>query len=799
MFKSNSNGWLVALLALVLLAFALRMVQIGQLRMWGDEGFSVYSANRDLVAISFDSKDVDPHPPLYYYLLHFYLPIAGFSELSIRFLSVFFGTATVALIYAIGKQMFYVRVGLLAAAIAAVAPFGIQYSQEVRMYALVMFLGAIAMWFFVRIANSELLTAKSQITNPKPTAHGRLWVGFFAAMFLTQYSLYQTAFMFVAQGVFLLPFLRRRFPLIVRWLTVSVVIVILFLPWLLTHSGSALADIQDVAGGTAPMNLPTFLARGFAAISAGPTIPLNNGLTLAALFAATIVLGLGLACVTRTAKLNDWLLVAFVAVPMASLYPIYFVAPLYRGRLFAVAFVPLLLLIARSASILISRARLVAVPLALLVLGTSTYSLNSYYFQYNRYSAAVEDYVPAIQMIEQHAQPGDVVLFHAYWQQGYFLSHYHGPPLTYAALENQTDLAAAVSQPRSVWAIIQGLPFHPVEYWLAQHAFPLGENDFGQMRVLSYRAGTPARGETFATPITFDNGIQLLGYHANDTPVESGGGIVTVQLDWQAGQKIDRDYSVSLRLTNPAGDQVWAQADGRPSSGTEPTLSWKLGQTVSDRHALTIPSGTPPGTYALEAVLYDINGSAVANIVAPDNLRGQAVWLGTVDVVRSKTASPEPLIPNPIDARWNEIALVGTGTLPEEIAAGETLPLTLFWQARQKPTHDYRVHILVLDSADGWRASDIQSPASEAFPTSQWQAGEIWTGKFRLQIDRGAVPGDLSVFIFVMDEKSDETLALETRAPARDLEIKGSISPQNVLVHAVRIAVLRIPGIQSTK
>ncbi|HEX7586752.1 MAG TPA: glycosyltransferase family 39 protein, partial [Anaerolineae bacterium] len=162
MFKSNSKTWLVALLALVLLAFALRMVQIGQLRMWGDEGFSVYSANRDLVAISFESKDVDPHPPLYYYLLHFYLPIAGFSEFSIRFLSVFFGTATVALIYAIGKRMFDLRVGLLATAIAALAPFGVQYSQEVRMYALVMFLGAIALWFFLQIANSELLVAKPQ-------------------------------------------------------------------------------------------------------------------------------------------------------------------------------------------------------------------------------------------------------------------------------------------------------------------------------------------------------------------------------------------------------------------------------------------------------------------------------------------------------------------------------------------------------------------------------------------------------------------------------------------------------------
>jgi hypothetical protein len=228
-------------------------------------------------------------------------------------------------------------------------------------------------------------------------------------------------------------------------------------------------------------------------------------------------------------------------------------------------------------------------------------------------------------------------------------------------------------------------------------------------------------------------------------------------------------------------------------------LSWKPGQTIADRHVLTIPSGTPPGTYALQAWLDDIDGNAAANIVAPSNLRGQTISLGAVNLVRAKTPSPEPVIPNPIVAQWNEIALAGTSTLPDRIGAGETLPLTLFWQARQKPMHNYRVHILVLDSAEGRRASDTQSPASDAFPTSQWQAGEIWTGKFQLHIAPGAVPGDLSVFVSLTDEKSDETLELQTRAPTRDLEIQGPAATQNVLVHAVRIATLRVTGIQPTK
>jgi uncharacterized membrane protein len=785
---------IAALLALILCAFALRMFHAPTTLMWGDEGFSVYSANRDLVSISFASKDVDPHPPLYYYLLHFYLPVFGFSELAIRFFSIFFGTATVALMYALGKKMFDTRVGMLAAALAAIAPFGVQYAQEVRMYALVMFLGAVTLWLFWRIADREWQRANS--TAPRPS----LWLAFFVSMLLTQYSLYQSAFLFIAQGIFLLPFLKRHLGFIVRWLAVSLAIVVLFLPWLLTHSGSALADVQGVAGDTAPMSLPEFLARGFAAIAVGPTIPLNNALNLAALVAAVIVLGLAVALATRAAQVSDWLLVAFALVPMASLYPIYLVAPLYRGRLFAVSFVPLLLLLARSAVLIVSRARaigrlwasLAATPIALLALGASAYSLHSYFFVYNRYSPAVEDYMPAIQMIEQRAQPGDVVLFHAYWQEGYFLSHYHGAPLEYKMLDSENDLAAAVAPSRNVWAIIQALPIHGAEAWLAQHAFPLGESDFGLMRVLAYRAGTPARGETFPAPLVFDNGIELLGYHVNATPIESGRGIVTLQLDWRAVRKPARDFAISVRLTDARGEIVWAQADGQPSGGTQPTSAWAPGQVVYDHRPLTVPPGTPPGTYAIQITMYDTATHAAASITAPADRRGQTLTLGTVEIARPHLAPPAPLIPNPLDAQWSEIALIGTGSLPDEIGAGETLPLTLYWQARQKPTRDYRVHVLVLDAAGRWRAAGIQRPANNAFPTTAWNVGETWLDKFQWSIDADSAPGDASIFVFVTEAQSDETLPLKTSAPTRDLTLKGIVSPQPMLVHAVRVATIRI-------
>ena len=782
--NDDSHIWTILLIGIILLSFALRVWDIGGLRMWGDEGFSVYSASRDLHAITFELKDVDPHPPLYYYLFHFYLPIGGFSEFSIRFFSVIFGTATIALVYSIGKRMFDRRVGVLAAAIITLAPFAVHYSQEVRMYAQVIFFGALAMWFFVGVYHSERSEESPPMNRgllrrfaPRNDTWRR-WLGFFFSMLLTQYSLYQAAFIFVAQGIFLLPFLKRRFGFVLRWLAVSTAVVILFIPWLLAHSGSALTDVQGVAGDTTPMNIVEFLARGFAAISVGTTIPLANAFTLAALFLAVIVIGLIITLVRRRAQINDWLLVAFVAIPMLSLYPIYFVAPLYRGRLFALALVPLMLLLARSALLIIEHARFAVIPLALLIVGASTYSLSDYYFRYDRYSAVVEDYLPAIHDIEQRAQLGDVVLFHAYWQQGYFLSHYHGAPLIYGSVDNQNNLDSAVSQPRNVWAIIQALSHHGVEDWLAQNAAFLGEKDYGQMRVLSYRAGTPAVGETFASPVIFDNGMTLLGYHVNgNAALESGRGSVILKLDWRATQNIASDYIVSTRLTSVAGNIVWTQVDNPPTNGSVPTSKWQAGQSITDYQTIPIPPGTPPGTYGVRIVVYESSNGRVANIIAPEDRLGQSIATGSVSVSRS-TEATIPITPTvPLTATWNGIALIGSDQVPQEINAGDSIPLTLYWKALQNPASDYVVHTELFDSSGVWHGSDIHGPANAGF-TSDWNAGDTWIDKFNLYVDAGSVRGDAKLFVFLSEEKSDQNTPQQANELAR--------------VQAVQIGIVKI-------
>jgi 4-amino-4-deoxy-L-arabinose transferase-like glycosyltransferase len=95
----------------------------------------------------------ESNPPLYYVLAWGWAKAFGSSEIGLRSLSALFGAATVPVGYLVGRQLASRRAGLLLAALVAVNPMLIWYSQEARSYALLVFLGALSLLFFARALN----------------------------------------------------------------------------------------------------------------------------------------------------------------------------------------------------------------------------------------------------------------------------------------------------------------------------------------------------------------------------------------------------------------------------------------------------------------------------------------------------------------------------------------------------------------------------------------------------------------------------------------------------------------------
>ena len=127
----------VAFGAVLVVSLALRFWTRSAL--WFDEALSVNIARLPLGRISGALRH-DGHPPLYYYLLHWWIELFGIGDVAVRALSGVFAVATLPLAWLAGRRIGGKRVAWLVLIVVATSPYAFRYATEARMYAIVMFL-----------------------------------------------------------------------------------------------------------------------------------------------------------------------------------------------------------------------------------------------------------------------------------------------------------------------------------------------------------------------------------------------------------------------------------------------------------------------------------------------------------------------------------------------------------------------------------------------------------------------------------------------------------------------------------
>jgi len=133
---------------LVFLAFALRAYRLDFQSLWRDEVDALRFATRPPAALLATFRQPGENGPLYFLLLRGWLALCGNSEFSLRYLSLLAGTLTVSLTAALGRRLVGTWAALLGALFIATSPYLIWYSQEGKMYALVVSLVLAALWAF---------------------------------------------------------------------------------------------------------------------------------------------------------------------------------------------------------------------------------------------------------------------------------------------------------------------------------------------------------------------------------------------------------------------------------------------------------------------------------------------------------------------------------------------------------------------------------------------------------------------------------------------------------------------------
>lgn len=225
-------------------------------------------------------KEHPEHSPLYYVLARGWLQAFGHSTVTIRALSLIFGLLVLPCAYWLGVELFRDRAyGWAVAAIMAISPFHVLYSQEAREYSL---------WTLtILLSSATLLRAerRKEVVN---------WGLYGLTVALGLYTHPFSGFVSIGHGIYVLAsggfrWTRR----LTAYLLASALGMLLFFPWLwvvIQHFSKFLGNTESVnltRDGFLPLFWGLNLSRVFFDLNQGPSAinPLHYILFALAIYA----------------------------------------------------------------------------------------------------------------------------------------------------------------------------------------------------------------------------------------------------------------------------------------------------------------------------------------------------------------------------------------------------------------------------------------------------------------------------------------------------------------------------------
>jgi len=760
--------------ATVLVAFFLRAYRLADKNVWWDEGWSVWLSQKNLAWIALRTA-ADEHPPLHYWLLHFWNLLAGTDAFAGRFISLVFGVLTIALLYRIGKRIGGAWVGILAALFLAVARFHIWWSQDIKNYTPSIFFVFAAVWFALQMTSD-----KRQVTSDAPrhsspplrfasgaivvTRHVVLyalfaalavWTHYLAVLVLIALNVY-AVFVFVVDN----SKIEIRNSKFANWLIANLLAAALFAPWMYMY-------LQNAATWSAAptFDFSVFLKLVATVLPLGVTTNIDDYAWPTAGFTLLIVFGYAWAFVNSKFKiLNSKSLIGFasfeirnsnftllfaliIALPpvliyLLSLTPVSFFAPKIQARYLLVLLPAYVMLLALGVALLARFSRYLAAFAVLFVLAASTFVLNDYYAD----RRLTDDYATLANTINSFARQGDLVLLDTDQEWPTFL-YYLRAPLEWLGAPNGRPMDAgaadtlvqrALTRGSAVWlvAIPDALatdPQHMLEARLARELGKQYERTVGDKRLVLYapapRDFVNVAREDFAPQYLradqVDANARLLGFDLPVRELESGD---------------------TLRLVT-----YW-------SAAYPAMVSVRLGTLI------TIPLQMPSGALMRYENDFAIPPDAAGDFTVAIN----QITLARVHIKPRTSAAPAGAIAHPTDHHLGDaIHLVGY-TLPQtKFHAGETAPITLYWRADRAIDTSYTAFVHLVGTQFNpkqnnplWGQVD-RVPREGAYPTSAWLPNEIVPDAYRVPIDADAPAGPYKIEVGLYDPATGARLPVD--------------------------------------
>jgi uncharacterized membrane protein len=601
-FRVMMQRQMLALVLILLLAAAGRILNIDQESLWVDEGFSYWAIRHD------DMLNIiinDVHPPLYFFGLRLWEGVTGLSELALRYFSVLPSLLSVGMMVPLMREFGRLRgtdaptwLPVTGALLLALADMEIYISQQVRMYS----------WHVLWIIVSMTLFLRWLRLHKDRTLI--LWGG---ANVLLLYTQYIGLASIAVQGMAVLLFQRGRTR--IKGVVMLALVGVAFIPWMLVVVSGQTDNI-----GTG-FNVPSTLASLWDWREEWFTgqWALMIGLAVAGL---VVVRGERV----RPHWASAFILAGWLILPVAGAYVLNFYTPIlmdYRLTQITPAVVALIAL------------GLVNIPQTtrgFLVIVILVYGVAIYDTPRPR---------PPWQAVGQnaalYAQPDDLALAHITPSGDWHMMYYYERFMP--ALERRSLRQWQLEDGETYAA---GLPALTAQYstvWF--------------MHWSSDRSGFEAlatTGHVQTTIMTEDwLGNDLNVYRFDQVPPEADAVAVyesgltlrvadfdhddlRVDLLWSTPQPLTADYTISAIVLDASGRLV-AQDDRMPFRGERPTTGFAPGEVVYDPHELTLVEGItalPPGEYTIGVKTYTFTDVGLVVIPTQDGKEFAVVEAFTV-------------------------------------------------------------------------------------------------------------------------------------------------------------------------
>jgi hypothetical protein len=346
-------------------------------------------------------------------------------------------------------------------------------------------------------------------------------------------------------------------------------------------------------------------------------------------------------------------------------------------------------------------------------------------------------FATALRLVDEHGVEWSYKDELATFQDGYSAP----PPSREWSLGEYADDRHAIrilpgTPPGDYWVVV--VPYNPATLdplpVTSGQAAPSGYPGLAVDEVKITRPQRPPQVDTLGlthVQVPLGDDLTLVGYSQDREEAIPGQGML-LTLGWQARRPPQSDFSQRLELVASDG-QVVAQKSLAPGGDHYPTSHWAAGEMVRAQVLVRVPGRAGSGQHEWRVTLLDSNGAPV----------GQAK-LGSIQITAPPRVFASPTVSFQVNTHVGEwFTLVGFD-LPNatHLATGQSLPVTLVWQATTETEGDYKVFIHLLDANGQLVAQSDAVPGNWTRPTSGWQAGEFITDSHTLDLRPQLPPGE---------------------------------------------------------